>query len=292
MKNGIKERRIFLKNSYLSLLSAAIGFINFGIFQKVLAATHHGVLYPAGKTLKNLIQGNEDFKKLLNHQSQKGLSKDAVCNQFVQNHIDDLKKEFDQNRHDQKPKAIVIGCADSRVSPEIIFNQGIGSLFVIRLAGNFIDGAGHPILGSIEYAVKHLGVRLIIILGHHNCGAIKAALEKILSPLSSTGSTSKNKNTNFLDFDEPLAELIETIRDNMDNKELESLLVSMSQSSSNKENIYNKLMDESIKKNIKKGIEYLSERKIFKELLADKTDNQLLIKGAIYSVENGNVEIL
>jgi carbonic anhydrase len=73
----------------------------------------------------------------------------------------------------QHPIAVVIGCADSRVPPEAIFGQGIGDLFVIRVAGNVIDDA---VLGSIEYAVDHLGVPLVVVLGHERCGAVQAAL--------------------------------------------------------------------------------------------------------------------
>jgi carbonic anhydrase len=73
----------------------------------------------------------------------------------------------------QHPIAVVVGCADSRVPPEAIFGQGIGDLFVIRVAGNVIDDA---VLGSIEYAVEHLGAPLVIVLGHARCGAVEAAL--------------------------------------------------------------------------------------------------------------------
>jgi len=73
----------------------------------------------------------------------------------------------------QNPFAIVVGCADSRTAPEIVFDQNIGDLFVVRTAGNLVDDYG---LGSIEYAVEHLGVRLIVVLGHERCGAVTAAL--------------------------------------------------------------------------------------------------------------------
>lgn len=74
----------------------------------------------------------------------------------------------------QNPKAIVIACADSRISPEFIFDQGIGDLFVIRVAGNIIDDA---IVGSIEYAVDHLETPLLIVMAHQNCGAVGAAIQ-------------------------------------------------------------------------------------------------------------------
>jgi carbonic anhydrase len=76
----------------------------------------------------------------------------------------------------QHPFAIIVSCSDSRVPPEIVFDQGLGDLFVLRVAGNVINDES---LGSIEYAVDHLGVRLILVLGHQSCGAVKAAKETI-----------------------------------------------------------------------------------------------------------------
>lgn len=76
-------------------------------------------------------------------------------------------------RQGQQPYAVVIACSDSRVIPEAIFDAGIGELFVIRVAGNVIDD--HQ-LGSIEYAASHLGVKLIVVLGHTGCGAVDAAM--------------------------------------------------------------------------------------------------------------------
>jgi carbonic anhydrase len=74
----------------------------------------------------------------------------------------------------QKPFAIVVGCSDSRTSPEIIFDQGLGDVFVTRLAGSIVDDAA---LGSIEYGVDHLGASVIIVLGHERCGAVDAAMQ-------------------------------------------------------------------------------------------------------------------
>jgi carbonic anhydrase len=73
----------------------------------------------------------------------------------------------------QKPTAVVFGCADSRVAAEIIFDQGLGDMFVVRTAGHVLDSA---VLGSIEYAVTVLDVPLIVVLGHDSCGAVKATL--------------------------------------------------------------------------------------------------------------------
>jgi carbonic anhydrase len=76
----------------------------------------------------------------------------------------------------QRPFAIVLGCADSRTSPEVLFDQGLGDLFVIRVAGNVLDD---HVLASIEYAVDHLGAQLIVVLGHQRCGAVQAAKETL-----------------------------------------------------------------------------------------------------------------
>lgn len=79
----------------------------------------------------------------------------------------------------QKPFAVILGCADSRVPPELVFDQGLGDLFVIRDAGNVVDD---EVLGSIEYAVEHLQTPLIVVLGHEKCGAVTAAVENAEAP--------------------------------------------------------------------------------------------------------------
>ena len=74
----------------------------------------------------------------------------------------------------QHPFAVVVGCSDSRVPPELLFDQGLGDLFVVRLAGNILSDEA---LGSIEYAVDHLNVRYLMVLGHQRCGAVEAAVK-------------------------------------------------------------------------------------------------------------------
>jgi len=78
----------------------------------------------------------------------------------------------------QKPFATVIGCSDSRVPPELIFDVGFGDLFTIRLAGNIIE---ENVIGSLQYAVAHLHTRLVIVLGHEGCGAVTATVEEMLN---------------------------------------------------------------------------------------------------------------
>src|SRR5881396_1223561 len=84
----------------------------------------------------------------------------------------------------QHPFAIILSCSDSRVPPEIVFDQGLGDLFIVRVAGNVIKDEG---LGSVEYSVDHLGSRLILVLGHQSCGAVKAARETIAAKGKASG---------------------------------------------------------------------------------------------------------
>ena len=76
----------------------------------------------------------------------------------------------------QHPYAIILSCSDSRVPPEIIFDEGLGDLFIVRVAGNVLNDEG---LGSIEYGVEVLGARLIVVLGHQSCGAVDAAMKTV-----------------------------------------------------------------------------------------------------------------
>ncbi|MEG3861448.1 carbonic anhydrase [Microcoleus sp. herbarium12] len=98
-----------------------------------------------------------------------------------QRYIDQKRTFPDQSRSritevakGQHPFATILACSDSRVTPEIIFDQGLGDLFDIRVAGNFLDDG---VLGNMEYAALELGVPLLVILGHERCGAVKAALD-------------------------------------------------------------------------------------------------------------------
>jgi carbonic anhydrase len=113
--------------------------------------------------------GDEELKELL-----------AGNQRFVAGHTLNPRQspaDFSKLASGQVPDAVIVGCADSRVPPEILFDQGVGDLFVIRVAGNVVSGAGPIIKGSIAYAVAVLGASLIMVLGHSECGAVKAALE-------------------------------------------------------------------------------------------------------------------
>lgn len=106
--------------------------------------------------LVKLKQGNERFVK------------------FHMKHPDECKSLRENLVRSQHPFAAILSCSDSRVPTEIIFDQGLGDIFVIRNAGNVVD---EHTLGSIEYAVEHLGVNLVVIMGHESCGAIGAAMK-------------------------------------------------------------------------------------------------------------------
>lgn len=84
----------------------------------------------------------------------------------------------------QQPIATILGCSDSRTAPEILFDQGLGDLFVVRVAGNVVNEQG---LGSIEYGVEHLGTHLVIVLAHEHCGAVKATQETMAAKAEAPG---------------------------------------------------------------------------------------------------------
>ena len=98
---------------------------------------------------------------------------------------------------DQQPFAIVLGCSDSRVPPEIVFGQSFGHLFVLRVAGNVVAPSQ---IGSIEFAAERLGTRLVVVLGHSQCGAIVATLEELQRP-------SQNQSRNPAFYSGPRATL-------------------------------------------------------------------------------------
>ena len=88
----------------------------------------------------------------------------------------DYKKQMELTKEKQTPHTLVLSCMDSRVPPEILFDQGIGSIFVCRVAGNVED---KNVIGSIEYGVEHAGAKLIVVLGHSHCGAVTGAVKDL-----------------------------------------------------------------------------------------------------------------
>jgi len=133
-------------------------------------------------------------------------------NRFLKNKFlnRDYKEQISNSSNGQHPFAIVLSCIDSRVPVEIIFDQGIGDLFSVRVAGNVVS---KDVLGSIEYACKYAGVKLIVVLGHTSCGAVKGAcdgledgnlthlLKKIKPAIDTTKTeTSENRDSSNIKF--------------------------------------------------------------------------------------------
>jgi carbonic anhydrase len=111
---------------------------------------------PPDHALSRLLQGNQRYTRHKEQHPDESLAR---------------RKELINGQH---PFAVILSCSDSRVPPELVFDQGLGDLFVIRVAGNIVDDA---VLGSVEYAVEHLGTKLILVLAHEKCGAVTAAVE-------------------------------------------------------------------------------------------------------------------
>ena len=156
----------------------------------------------------------------------------------------------------QAPLAVIVGCADSRVAPELIFDQGMGDLFVVRVAGNVISGTGASLKGSIEYAVAELGVQLIVVLGHSQCGAVKAAIKHIDANDALPGSIS-----GLVDLIKPAVAAVKGKPGN--------------------------LLDNAIKANVEQGVVRL---KHLEPILADSVKKGTLkVVGAVYDLHSGKV---
>lgn len=149
-----QNRRTFLYTASASLAVPALTRLN-------AFAAPTKAAPPADQVLKMMIDGNQRFAS--------GKS----------THPRRTPADFKPLAAGQSPVACVVACADSRVTPEILFDLGIGELFVVRVAGNYVNGAGASVKGSIEYGVAELGVSLIMVLGHSQCGAVKAAIQHL-----------------------------------------------------------------------------------------------------------------
>jgi carbonic anhydrase len=149
------------RREFMRLSGLAVGATGFAL-STTGSATGAQVTKPdPASVLARLVEGNKRFVKgELMHPGRK-------------------PEDFAPLAEGQAPIAIIVGCADSRVGPELVFDQGVGDLFVVRVAGNIVSGAGPSVKGSIEFAVAELGARLIMVLGHSACGAVKAAVAHI-----------------------------------------------------------------------------------------------------------------
>lgn len=156
-----------------------------------------GVRKPEASPEKKVAAPSEGKKKITRHRvfHEKGTQHQAAHHESSLEPEDVLKKLLEGNKryvagkaagpdrsekrrseiaNAQHPFAVILSCSDSRVPPELLFDQGFGDLFVVRTAGNVVDDIA---IGSIEYAVEHLGVKLIVVLGHERCGAVDATLK-------------------------------------------------------------------------------------------------------------------
>lgn len=168
----------------------------------------------------------------------------------------DLQAQIKATEKGQYPKAVVLACIDSRVPVESIFDQGIGDIFVVRVAGNVED---KDLLASMEYATAAAGSKLLMVLGHENCGAVKAAIKKV-----DMGSNVAN----LLNQIEPAIQEIEGER-NYKNKEY---------------------FDKIVKNNVHQTIENIRKKS---ELISNlEQEGKLKIVGGYYSVANGEVSVL
>ena len=160
---------------------------------------------------------------------------------------------------DQDPFAIILGCSDSRVPSEIIFDQGLGDLFVVRVAGNIVAPSQ---IGSIELAVERFGARLVVVMGHSRCGAIQATLDSLRCP-------SENQSKN-------LRSIVDRIRPSLE-------LLDIDQDPET-------ILQQAVRANIHSSVSQLQQESRVLEQLVREGD--LLILGAEYSLDTGIVNFL
>lgn len=160
----------------------------------------------------------------------------------------------------QFPFAIILGCSDSRVPAEIVFGQGLGDLFVIRVAGNIVAPSQ---IGSVEFAAERYGTRLVVVLGHSSCGAIIATLEEL-------GRNSREQSPN-------LRSIVNRVRP--------SVQPLLSTSLANDPEV---LLQHAVRANIRMSADHLRHGSELLEQLSQKAG--LLIVGAEYNLETGVVE--
>ncbi len=176
---------------------------------------------------------------------------------FTENRAEkrDLLAQMDQTSEGQFPFAVVLGCINSRVPPEFVFDLGIGDIFGIRIAGNFVN---EDILGSMEFAAKVIGSKQIVVLGHTSCGAVQGALDDVeLGNLTSLVGKIKPA--------------VETVKKRSKSETQIAI-------------------DEVAKMNVKMTIEQIKQKSpILNEMLEN---NEIGITGAMYDVSTGKVSFL
>jgi carbonic anhydrase len=162
----------------------------------------------------------------------------------------------------QRPLAIVLGCSDSRVPAELVFDQGLGDLFVIRVAGNIVAPSQ---VGSVEFAAAQFGTRLVVVLGHSQCGVILATLDELRRPAANQSRNLRSIVDRVRPSVEPL--LATPLRDDPD-----------------------ALVRQAVRANVRTSVDHLRHgSEVLERLIAEQG---LLVVGAEYSLESGVVEFL
>jgi len=157
----------------------------------------------------------------------------------------------------QRPFAAILGCADSRLPPELVFDQNLGQLFVVRVAGN--TAAAAPIVGSVEYATEVLESPLVVVLGHDDCGAVKAAIDVVTK-----GKTFPGELSGFID---PIVPAVESVADTDPSHLLQAAIVA----------------------NIEQSVAALRSETL---LAGDVRAGTLTVVGAEYRLHSGQVDFL
>ena len=172
------SRRSFVKLSGAAALGASILNTGNSVFS-VLPAYAEESSQPKtpDEALKKLMDGNKRF---------------VSCNEDNPRRCGKVRQ---QTAAGQTPFAAILACADSRVAPELVFDQGIGDLFVVRVAGNIVNPENYGVLGSIEFGTLALGAQVLMVLGHSECGAVAGAIEALQKGTQFPGSIDNIVNT-------------------------------------------------------------------------------------------------
>ncbi len=224
---------MFRVKNVLTTIAAAALFIYSGI----VFASSAGPGISPDEALKKLIDGNNRFVQ--SAQAQKDIGNNR-------------RTELTKGQH---PFAVILSCSDSRVPPEHIFDQGLGDIFVVRVAGNVADSIE---LGSVEYAAEHLGVPLILVLGHQSCGAVKATVD------------GGKPEGNIESIVKKIAPAVKKARETVKEKD--------------------KLLDAAILENTKSTAKTLTKKSsIIKHLVEEK---KVKIAAGVYNMATGKVELV
>ncbi len=223
--------------------ACACGALAAGLPSAAWAAEGARTTLSAGQALARLKQGNEAF----------------LANRLPPDPPDHAKRRLELARS-QTPFAVLVGCSDSRVPPELLFGAGLGELFIVRNAGNTVDTVA---LGSIQYGVNVLGAPLIVVLGHERCGAVDAAVSVVQKNATFPGS---------------IGQMIEPI--------IPAVLKARSAGNVKDD----ELLDLAVRENIRRTVMRLRESE--PSLIEPQRAGRLRIVGARYDLDDGKVDFV